>query len=209
KGSPTRPELGFAYIRDTARIDAYLTNPQVKILFPSTAKFIWMHPSDKNKVTNKQLDLIAINVKTANKQAPLSGDIITDARVEYEQQNQGHPSISMTMTPAAGQIWATLTKANVGHSIAIVLDGFSFSAPTIINEIPNGRSSITGNFDPQEAKALASVLKAGRLPARGQIVSESVVGATLGAESIHAGLVSFLVALIIVLLFMILYYNKA
>ncbi len=209
KPTPGHPELGFASVHDTARIDAYLNNPQIKILFPTTAKFIWEHPSDKQMVDKKQVQLIALNVKMSNKQAPLSGDIITDARVEYEQQGQGHPQISMSMNPDAARTWATLTKANVGHSIAIVLDGYAYSAPEVQNEIPNGRSSITGNFDPKEAQALSSILKAGRLPAPAHIVSESVVGATLGKESINSGLISFVVALIIVLLFMILYYNKA
>jgi len=212
---PKGPELGYAKSEDTARIGAYLRIPQVRSLFPAKAKFLWVRPKDASKVANTANDnaskygLIAIKITTPNGRPPLSGDIITDARVEYEQQGQGHPQIAMTMTPAAAIEWARITKENIGRCVAIVLDDIVYSAPVVQNEISGGRSSITGNFTPKEAADLANILKAGRLPAPAHIVSESFVGPTLGKESIRSGLISFLVALLLVLAFMAFYYNQA
>ncbi len=212
---PHGPELGYAKSEDTAKIGAYLRIPQVRSLFPAKARFLWVRPKDASKASTGSNDnsakygLIAIKITTPNGRAPLSGDIITDARVEYEQQGQGHPQIAMTMTPAAAIEWARITKENVGRCVAIVLDDIVYSAPVVQNEITGGRSSITGNFSPKEAADLANILKAGRLPAPAHIVSESVVGPTLGKESIRSGLISFIVALLLVLVFMAVYYNQA
>ncbi len=215
---PNRPELGYAKAEDTAKIGAYLRIPQVRALFYSSkSRFIWLRPAKDpstasgNNTNDDQYKygLIAIEVSSPNGKAPLSGDIITDAKVEYEQQGQGHPQIAMTMTPQAAIDWARITKANKGKCIAIVLDDLAYSAPVVENEITGGRSSITGNFTPKEASDLANILKAGRLPAPAHIVSESVVGPTLGKESIRSGLISFLVALLLVLVFMAFYYNQA
>ncbi|MGP8216549.1 MAG: protein translocase subunit SecDF [Bacteroidia bacterium] len=209
------PELGYARSEDTAKIGAYLRIPQVRELFPAKSRFLWMRPKDVSKVSvnandnSTKYSLIAIKITTPNGRAPLSGDIITDARPEYEQQGQGHPQIAMTMTPAAAIEWARITKENIGRCVAIVLDDIVYSAPVVQNEITGGRSSITGSFTPKEAADLCNILKAGRLPAPAHIVSESVVGPTLGKESIHSGLVSFIVALLLVLVFMAFYYNQA
>lgn len=211
---PKGPDLGYAKVEDTAKIGGYLRMPQIRSLFPSKAKFLWVRPKDASKVTgandnSAKWGLIAIKITTPNGRAPLSGDIITDAKVEYEQQGQGHPQIAMTMTPAAAIEWARITKENVGRCVAIVLDDIVYSAPVVQNEITGGRSSITGNFTPKEAADMANILKAGRLPAPAHIVSESVVGPTLGKESIRSGLISFVVALLLVLAFMAVYYNQA
>ncbi len=209
------PNLGYARAEDTAKVGAYLRIPQVRSLFPAKARFLWVRPKNASKVSTDANDnsakysLIAIKITTPNGRAPLSGDIITDARVEYEQQGQGHPQIAMTMTPAAAIEWARITKENIGRCVAIVLDDIVYSAPVVQNEITGGRSSITGNFTPNEAADLANILKAGRLPAPAHIVSESVVGPTLGKESIRSGLISFIVALLLVLAFMAVYYNQA
>lgn len=201
------PVVGTARIIDTARIDGYLHMPGVASVFPSNVRFYWSEkPFDK---AGQLLELVAVKVTTSNGKAPLSGDIITDARKEFEQQGSGSPSISMTMTPQAAQVWQTLTKQNIGKSIAIVLDNNVYSFPVVQNEISGGRSSITGNFTIREADDLVNILKAGRLPAPAHIVEESVVGPTLGGESIHSGLISFLVALMLVLVFMAVYYNQA
>lgn len=202
------PVVGTARIIDTGRINEYLHMPGVASAFAPDVRFYWtVKPFDK---AGQLLELIAIKVTTSNGKSPLSGDIITDARKEFDQQSgSGSPSISMTMTPQAAHIWDLLTKEYKGQSIAIVLDNNVYSFPVVQNEISGGRSSITGNFTIREADDLVNILKAGRLPAPAHIVEESVVGPTLGKESIHSGLISFLVALMLVLAFMAIYYNKA
>jgi SecD/SecF fusion protein len=201
------PVVGTARITDTSKINRYMAMPGVASVFPSNVKFFWsVKAFDKAGLF---LELVAIKVTTRDGKSPLFGDIITDARKEFEQQGNGHPSISMTMTPQAAQTWRRLTKNNIEKSIAIVLDNNVYSFPTVQNEISGGRSSITGNFTVREADDLVNILKAGRLPAPAHIVEESIVGPTLGKESIHSGLVSFLVALLLVLVFMAVYYNKA
>lgn len=206
------PFVGSARISDTGKINEYLHMKGIAGLFPQNLRFYW---TVKPKVKGSNiLELVAIKVTTSTGKSPLSGDIIADARKEHEQQGGGHPSISMTMTPQAAQIWRQLTKeasadAKDLRCIAIVLDNNVYSAPVVQGEISGGRSSITGNFDEREADDLVNTLKAGRLPARANIVEESVVGATLGKESINSGLISFLVALMLVLVFMAIYYNRA
>ncbi len=199
------PIVGFSKIVDTGKVSAYLRNPQIASIFPADCKFLWQKPREKSSNT---LELIAIKTLKGGA-CPLSGDIIADAKKQFDQQNGGSPSIEMTMTPAAGQVWRRLTKENKDLCIAIVLDNIVYSAPKVENEIPNGISTITGSFTPEEADDLVNILKAGRLPAPAHIVEESVVGPTLGKESINAGLLSFMVALLLVLVFMALYYNQA
>ncbi len=199
------PEVGYARLSDTGRIDAYFRMPQIASIFPTDLKFLWEKPKEKS---NSVLELVAIKTLKGGA-SPLSGDIIADARKEFDQMNGGNPSISMTMTPQAGQVWRRLTNANKGQCIAIVLDNVVYSAPVVQNEIPNGISQITGSYTPEEADDLVNILKAGRLPAPAHIVEESVVGPTLGKESINSGLFSFVVAILIVLVFMAFYYNQA
>jgi len=206
------PSVGTAKITDTAKIDEFLHTPGVASVFPPNLRFYWtVKPFDK---AGLYLELVAIKVTTSNGKSPLFGDIIADARKEHEQQGNGHPSIQMTMTPQAAQTWKLLTKdasadAKDLRCIAIVLDNNVYSFPVVQGEISGGISSITGNFDEREADDLVNILKAGRLPAPAHIVEESIVGPTLGKESIHSGLISFLVALMLVLVFMFIYYNQA
>ncbi len=204
--------VGYARTKDTAQINTWLNNPKVRSVFPSKLRFMWDYKAGKG---GEVITLYAIKVTDRNGKAAMFGDIIDGARKEFQQQT-GEIAISMTMKGDAAQKWAKLTKANSpkdsksrGRCIAIVMDNAVYSAPTVNGEIPNGSSQITGNFDNREADALVAILGAGKLPAPARIVEETVVGPTLGAESISAGLLSFVIAFIVILLFMAMYYNKA
>jgi SecD/SecF fusion protein len=202
------PAVGLASVHDTGLVNTYLNFPKVKNLFKPHTKFMWSFKAYDKEETVFQLIAIKGNTNI-NGTAPLSGDIITDARKVFEQGAGASPQISMSMTAEAAQIWKRLTHDNIGKSIAVVLDGSVYSYPTVQGEIPNGTSSITGSFTIKEADDLVNILKAGKLPAPAHIVQESVVGPTLGAEAIHDGLFSTLIALILVLIFMGFYYSKA
>jgi SecD/SecF fusion protein len=200
------PVVGSALIKDTGRVNSYLRLPQVKSVFPRNMKLLWtVKASDKD---GKFLQLVAIKVSNRDGRAPLEGNVITDATGDFAQ-NSAKAEVSMTMNAEGAQIWKKLTGSNIGKSIAIVLDEYVYSYPTVNGEIAGGRSSITGNFDINEAKDLANILKAGKLPARARIVQEDVVGPTLGKEAISSGLLSFVIALLLVLVYMAIYYNKA
>jgi SecD/SecF fusion protein len=201
------PVVGYAAVGDTAIINRYLNMPQIKALFKAYTKFAWNFKAvDKEETTYQLVVLDGSN----NRGLPaLSGDIITDARRFTDVTGGGFASVSMTMTADAAQAWKRLTKDNIGKSVAIVLDNSVYSYPTVQNEIAGGTSSITGNFTQQEAGDLVNTLKAGKLPAPARIVEESVVGPTLGAEAVSKGLLSALIALVLVLVFMGLYYSKA
>jgi len=204
--------VGYARTKDTAQINTWLNNPKVRSVFPSKVRFMWDAKPGKG---GEVITLYAIKVTSRNGKAAMFGDIIDGARKDFQQQT-GEIAISMTMKGDAAQKWAALTKANSpkdsksrGRCIAIVMDNAVYSAPTVNGEIPNGSSQITGNFDNREADALVAILGAGKLPAPARIVEETVVGATLGQESISNGLISFVIAFIVILLFMAMYYNKA
>jgi SecD/SecF fusion protein len=204
--------VGRALTKDTAKINAWLNNPKVRSVFPSKVRFMWdAKPAKGGEV----IVLYAIKITDRNGKAAMYGDIIDGARKDFQQQT-GEIAISMTMKGDAAQKWAKLTKANSpkdsksrGRCIAIVMDNAVYSAPTVNGEIPNGSSQITGSFDNREADALVAILGAGKLPAPARIVEETVVGASLGQESISNGLLSFVIAFIVILLFMAMYYNKA
>ncbi|MDF2435657.1 MAG: preprotein translocase subunit SecD [Bacteroidota bacterium] len=210
KGQPVLgrgPVVGYAAIPDTAKVNTYLNNPKVKALFKKGTRFAWTFKAiDKEETT---VQLIAIRTSNREGKAPLSGDIIVDARKVFDQAGGGSPQISMSMTAEAGQEWKRLTAANIGKSIAIVLDNSVYSFPTVQNEISGGVSSITGQFTNEEADDLVNILKAGKLPAPAHIVQETVVGPVLGAEAVSKGLLSTVIALLLVLVFMGLYYSKA
>jgi SecD/SecF fusion protein len=207
QGPAEGPVIGYALITDTAKIGEYLRHPKIRPLFKPYTRFFWtFKPYDTEE---KRLQLLAINGTSNRGKAPLSGDIITDARVVFDQNSGGSPQISMSMTTDAANAWKHLTRDNVGKSIAIVLDGSVYSYPNVIQEISGGTSSITGHFTMAEANDLVTILKAGKLPAPAHIVQEAVVGPTLGAEAIHKGFISTLIALMLVLLFMGFYYSKA
>jgi len=204
--------IGYALIKDTAAINAWLSNPKVRGVFPSKVKFMWEAKPEKG---SNALRLHAIKVTDRNGKAAMYGDIIDEARKDFQQQT-GEIAISMQMKGEASQKWRNLTKANApksakdrGRCVAIVMDNLVFSSPTVNGEIPTGNSQITGNFDNREADALVAILSAGKLPAPARIVEETIVGATLGAEAISNGLMSFVVAFIVILIFMAMYYNKA
>jgi SecD/SecF fusion protein len=204
--------VGYARTKDTAQINGWLNNPKVRSVFPSKVRFMWDAKPGKG---GEVITLYAIKTTDRNGKAAMYGDIIDEARKDFQQQT-GEIAISMTMKGDAAQKWAKLTKANSpkdsksrGRCIAIVMDNAVYSAPTVNGEIPNGSSQITGNFDNREADALVAILGAGKLPAPARIVEETVVGPTLGAEAVSAGLLSFVIAFIVILLFMAMYYNKA
>lgn len=202
------PIIGRAHYRDTARINAYLNLPQIKALFPGEFIPMWTVKSDANDKSGVIFDLIAIKSSSRDGKAPLDGGVITDATVSYGSTG-GAPGVDMAMNAEGARTWARLTADNIGKSIAVVLDGMVYSFPTVQTEISGGRSAITGNFSITEAEDLANVLKSGKLPAPATIVQEQVVGPTLGAESINAGLISFVIAFMLVLIYMILFYQRA
>jgi|AntRauTorckE6833_2_1112554.scaffolds.fasta_scaffold00953_6 SecD/SecF fusion protein len=195
--------VGYAKIQDTARVNSMLN--KVENIFPRNLKFAWMvKPREKG---SNVVELLALKVSTRDGSAPLTGEVITDARQDYDPN--GNVEISMSMNSEGARVWKRLTGDNIGRQVAIVLDGYVYSAPNVNDEIPSGRSSISGNFTIEEAKDLANILEAGKLPAPANIVQEEVVGPSLGREAISSGLNSFIIAFVIVLLFMVLYYNKA
>lgn len=195
---------GMASIRDTAKVNALLSRPEVRSSLPNNIKFLW-----ESKAIGDNGDVVMLHaVKTSmNGGAQLEGDKVIDARRDVGQS--GEIEVSMTMNADGARIWKNLTKANIGRSIAIVLDDLVYSSPNVQNEIPNGRSSINGNFTSEEAGDLANILKAGKLPAPTRIVEEAVVGPTLGAESISQGLWSMVIATIVILIFMVVYYGNS
>lgn len=201
--------IGLAAAADTALINQYLRMPEVAALFPAEFRPMWsVKPTSYIKNSNIY-ELVAIKASSRDGKAPLDGGVVTNARVEYDNRRGGEPGVSMTMNAEGANIWARLTKENIGRQVAIVLDGTVYSYPTVQTEITGGSSSITGNFTIEEATDLANVLNSGKLPAPATIVQEQVVGPSLGAASIHAGLVSFIIAFCLVLLYMVLFYKGA
>lgn len=198
------PIVGRAEVKDTAKINRYLDFPQVRQLFPRDLKLAWtVKPMQEDE---NIYYLIALKTERDGG-APLSGDKVVNARHDVDQK--GDVEVTMNMNSEGAKIWKRLTGANKGRSIAIVLDGYVYSFPTVQGEIPNGRSSISGNFTMEEAMDLANILKAGKLPAPARIVEEAVVGPSLGEEAINAGLTSFIIAFILVLIYMMVYYSRA
>ena len=201
--------IGYAAAADTAAVNRYLSMPEVSALFPAEFRPMWtVKPSEYMQADNI-FELIAIKASSRDGKAPLDGGVVTDARVTTNDRRGGSPSVSMTMNAEGANIWARLTKENIGKQIAIVLDGTVYSYPTVNGEITGGSSEITGNFDMEEATDLTNVLKSGKLPAPATIVQEQVVGPSLGAESIRAGLLSFIIAFLLVLLYMVIFYKGA
>lgn len=198
--------VGYASVRDTAAINKIIYSDLAKQVLPSDVKLLWSaKPADGIQAKNI-FELHALKVTTTNGRAPLEGDVITDAKDEFNQIS-GQPEVSMTMNSEGARRWAELTKANVGKAIAIVLDGVVYSAPRVNGEISGGQSSISGNFTIQDTKDLANTLKSGRMPAPAHIVQEEVVGPTLGAQSIQQGVISFAVAFILLIAYMLVIYN--
>ena len=200
--------IGRAHYRDTAKINSYLNMPQVKALLPAELIPLWTVKADQNDPSGVIFDLVAIKSTSRDGKAPLDGGVVTDASVSYGNTG-GAPGVSMTMNAEGARTWARLTADNIGRSVAIVLDGMVYSYPTVQSEISGGQSSITGNFTITEAEDLANVLKSGKLPAPATIVQEQVVGPTLGSASIQAGMISFVIAFVLVLIYMMVFYAGA
>ena len=199
--------VGLANIRDTAAINSIIYSDLAKQVIPSDMKLLWSaKPTDLIQGNKNVFELHALKVTEASGRAPLEGDVITDAKDEFEQLS-GRPSVSMSMNSDGARRWAQLTKANVGKAIAIVLDGVVYSAPRVNGEISGGNSQITGNFTIEDTKDLATTLKSGRMPAPARIVQEEVVGPTLGAQSIQQGIWSFIIAFILLMIYMIAMYG--
>ncbi len=201
--------IGFAAAADTAQINKYLNMPEIEAIFPAEFRPMWSVQPSSYMQSNNIYELIAIKATSRDGKAPLDGGSVTDAHVDYDQRRGGSPGVSMTMNAEGANVWARLTKENIGRQVAIVLDGTVYSYPTVQSEITGGSSSITGNFTIDEATDLTNVLKSGKLPAPATIVQEQVVGPSLGAESIRAGLLSFIIAFCLVLVYMLLFYKGA
>ena len=196
--------VGYSLARDTAEVSALLSSEIAKQILPADMKLLWgVKSMDK---AGKVFELYAIRTTGGqNGKAPLGGDVITESKDEFDQY--GNPCVSMKMNTEGARKWATLTEANVGHAIAIVLDGLVYSAPNVNGKIDGGSSQITGNFTTNDTKDLANVLSSGKMPAPAQIVQEDIVGPSLGAESIRAGFISCIIAFIVLMCYMCLMYG--
>lgn len=195
--------VGIAQARDTAEISALLASETAKQIFPADLSLKWgVKSMDK---AGKVFELYAIRTTGANGRAPLEGDVVTEAKDDFDQY--GNPVVSMKMNTEGARKWAALTEANVNHCVAIVLDNLVYSAPNVMNKIDGGSTQISGNFTTTETKDLANVLQSGKMPAPASIIQEDIVGPTLGAQSIQAGFISCIVAFIVLMLYMVLMYG--
>ncbi len=199
------PIAGYADYKDTATINKYLAMPEVVSVLPKDLRLKWGVAAADFDKKGHIFELYAIKSTERNGKAPLEGDVITDAKDDFDQY--GKPSVSMSMNQDGSRRWAVMTKQNIGRSIAIVLDNYVYSAPNVNSEISGGNSQITGNFTPDQSKDLANVLKSGKMPAPARIVQEDIIGPSLGQESINAGIFSFIVALIILMTYMCVMYG--
>lgn len=198
--------VGYASVRDTAAVNKIIYSAVAKQILPANLRLLWSaKPADGIQAKNFY-ELHAIKVTTTNGRAPLEGDVVTDAKDQFNNVS-GQPEVSMSMNTDGARRWAALTKANTGRAIAIVLDGSVYSAPRVNGEISGGQSSITGNFTIEDTKDLANTLKSGRMPAPARIVQEEVVGPTLGAQSIQQGVISFIIAFVLLMLYMVVMYG--
>jgi SecD/SecF fusion protein len=201
------PVVGYAHFRDTAKVNSALAMPQVKSIFPSTLRFYWSaKPIDGN---SEMYSLVAIKISNRENKPALDGAMVVNARSDFGGTGT-QPEVTLNMNGEGAKIWQRLTKENINRSIAIVLDNYVRSNPTVQNEISGGRSSISGGgMTIEEAQDLANILNVGRMDAPAQIISEVIVGPSLGREAINSGLLSFILAFVLVLLYMVLYYNQA
>lgn len=200
--------LGYSHYKDTAKVREYLNLPEVKSVLPSDLVMMWTVKPSQYIADGNFYELVAIKNASRDGKAPLDGSVITDASISYRESG-GLPVVDMAMNPEGSRIWARITADNVGKSVAVVLDGMVYSYPTVQQEINGGRSQISGQFTVEEATDLANVLKSGKLPAPATIIQEQVVGPSLGQKSINAGMVSFLLAFVLVLLYMLFFYRGA
>src|SRR5664279_1633724 len=199
--------VGISSSKDTAKVDSYLKMPRIKTLFPRDLKLAWSQNPYPEDPTKTMYELHAIKITTRDGRPPLGGDAITSARTSTDAS--GNVKVDMTMNSEGSKIWARMTRENIGRCIAVVLDGYVRSYPRVQNEITGGSTEITGSFTIEEADDLANILKSGKLPAPTHIISDTIVGPTLGKEAINSGMISFFVAFGLVLAFMIFYYSKS
>ena len=196
--------VGYAHVRDTAEVNKIIYSEDAKKVLPTDCKLLWSaKPMDGNK---NIYELYALKVTSTSGRAPLEGDVIVDAKDEFDHTT-GRPVVSMSMNTEGARLWAALTKANTGKAIAIVLDDAVYSAPMVHGEIAGGNSQISGNFTVEDTKDLANTLKSGRMPAPARIVQEEVVGPTLGKQSIEQGIWSFAIAFVLLCVYMIVMYG--
>ena len=208
-GQPVPGSLvGFAAGKDTARVDRYLAMNQVKALFPRDLKFYWSQNPYKYDETGTLYEMHAIKITTRDGQAPMTGDVITSARPSTGATGSDI-KVDFSMNAAGAKIWQTMTRDNIGRCIAVVLDGYVRSYPRVQNEIAGGNTEITGDFTLEEAEDLANILKSGKMPAPAHIISDTVVGPSLGKAAISSGLKSFVIAFVVVLAFMVFYYSRS
>ena len=198
--------VGYANVLDTAEVNKIIYSAMAKKILPSDCRLLWSAKASDALNVKNMYELHAMKVTSTNGRAPLEGDVITEASDEFNHIT-GAPEVSMKMNSEGARRWAALTKANIGKAIAIVLDGTVYSSPRILGEISGGSSSITGNFTIEDTKDLANTLKSGRMPAPARIVQEDIVGPSLGAQSIQQGLISFVIAFIILMAYMVVLYN--
>ena len=197
--------VGYAMARDTAEVDAIIYSALAQRILPSDLKLLWSAKAADFDKRGEVFELHAIKVTEPSGRAPLEGDVITTARDEFDQM--GHPCVSMQMNSDGARRWAQLTKMNIGKAVAIVLDNTVYSAPRVNGEIAGGNSQITGNFTIEDTKDLANTLNSGKMPAPTRIVQEEVVGPSLGAQSIQQGIISFIVAFVLLMIYMLVLYN--
>lgn len=204
------PQIGMVLAKDTTRVNTYFNMPQVRKLLPRQLMLRWTvqgtERTSNSGEKQERFGLIALKITNRDGRAPLSGDVVTNANPDFDQFT-GRANVNMRMNSEGSATWARLTKANIGKSIAITLDDYVYSFPTVENEITGGNSRISGNFTAEEAKDLANVLNSGKMPAPAHIVQEDVIGPSLGQQAIHDGLISFVIAFVLVLLYMILCYG--
>ena len=194
---------GIAHYSDTAEINRMLASPEAKAILPRDLVFLWGVKSFSG--SDQYFELFNIKSDNKNGQPDLTGDVVTESKADFDQH--GNPVVSMAMNTEGARKWATLTRQNVGRGIAIVLDGYVYSAPNVKDEIAGGRSEISGNFTVEETQDLANVLKSGKMPAPAKIVQEDIVGPSLGQESIQKGFTSFIIAFIILMIYMCVIYG--
>ncbi|WP_421920814.1 protein translocase subunit SecDF [Marinifilum sp.] len=205
QGGSSKAVIGRSHIKDTSEVNSILKMPAIKSVLPRNLKFFWGVKSIDEG--GNIFELFAIKVTSRDGKAPLDGDAVTSAREQVDQQTAKY-EVSMSMSGEGAKTWARLTKDNVNRAIAIVLDGYVYSAPNVISEIKGGQSSISGDFSVAEAKDLANILKSGKLPAPAHIIADEVVGPSLGKESIQKGMYSFIIAFVLVLVYMFFFYSK-
>jgi SecD/SecF fusion protein len=202
------PIIGVSHFKDTAQVDRYLTMAKQRNIIPRDMRFMWSAKArdGEDKKPTDLFELYAIQITGRDGKAPLTGDVITTARQEFDQQ-RGNAYVTMSMNGEGATVWARLTNDNIGQAIAIVMDNKVFSAPMVNDQIKGGSSQITGNFTITEAEDLANLLKSGKLPAPAHIIQETVVGPSLGQEAVDSGLSSFILAFIVILIYMLFYYS--